>query len=37
VLKGYLERRASPAETFQAFTRRHELSALATMFAEGAP
>ncbi|MBX9825628.1 MAG: NirA family protein [Xanthobacteraceae bacterium] len=34
MLKGYLARRASPAETFQAFTRRHEIAALTQMFAE---
>jgi ferredoxin-nitrite reductase len=37
MLKVYLARRASGAETFQAFTRRHEPSALAEMFAEAAP
>ena len=36
MLKAYLAHRASPAETFQAFTRRHELAALKAMFAEAA-
>ncbi|MBX9844229.1 MAG: NirA family protein [Xanthobacteraceae bacterium] len=34
MLKTYLARRASPAETFQSFTRRHEIAALTQMFAE---
>jgi len=34
MLKAYLAQRASPAETFQAFTRRHEIPALTQMFAE---
>jgi ferredoxin-nitrite reductase len=37
MLKTYLARRAAPAETFQAFTRRHEIPALERMFAESAP
>jgi ferredoxin-nitrite reductase len=32
MLKGYLARRASPDETFLAFTRRHDVDALKTMF-----
>ena len=36
MLKTYLARRASPGESFQAFTRRHELPALTDMFAEAA-
>ena len=36
MLKTYLARRASRDETFQAFTRRHEIDALKTMFAEAA-
>ena len=36
MLKGYLAHRASPAETFQAFIRRHEIGALTAMFAEAA-
>jgi ferredoxin-nitrite reductase len=36
MLKAYLVHRASPAETFQAFTRRHEIPALTQMFAESA-
>jgi ferredoxin-nitrite reductase len=36
MLKAYLAQRASPAETFQAFTRRHEIPALTQMFAEPA-
>jgi ferredoxin-nitrite reductase len=37
MLKGYLTRRASRDETFQAFIRRHEIDALKAMFGEGAP
>jgi ferredoxin-nitrite reductase len=37
MLKAYLAGRASPAESFQAFTRRHEIAALAEIFAEPAP
>jgi ferredoxin-nitrite reductase len=37
MLKAYIARRASPAETFQAFTRRHEPAALLAMFAEAVP
>jgi ferredoxin-nitrite reductase len=37
MLKAYLARRVSPSETFQAFTRRHDVPALAAMFAEVAP
>ena len=37
MLKTYLARRASRDETFQAFTRRHEIPALTEMFAEAAP
>ncbi|BAT57515.1 sulfite reductase [ferredoxin] [Variibacter gotjawalensis] len=36
VLKGYLAHRKSADESFLAFTRRHEIEALRTMFAEGA-
>jgi ferredoxin-nitrite reductase len=36
MLKAYLAHRASPAETFQAFTRRHEIPSLTQMFAESA-
>ena len=32
MLKGYLAHRASADETFLAFTRRHEVDALKTMF-----
>ena len=35
MLKIYLARRASPDESFQAFTRRHEIPALTEMFARG--
>ena len=34
MLKGYLARRAAPGESFQAFTRRHEIPELTQMFAE---
>jgi ferredoxin-nitrite reductase len=34
MLKGYLARRAAPGESFQAFTRRHEIPMLTQMFAE---
>jgi ferredoxin-nitrite reductase len=34
MLKAYLARRALPEETFQAFSRRHEIPALTQMFAE---
>ena len=34
MLKGYLARRASPDETFAAFTRRHDVEALQRIFAE---
>jgi ferredoxin-nitrite reductase len=34
MLKGYLARRVSPGESFQAFTRRHEIPALTDLFAE---
>jgi ferredoxin-nitrite reductase len=37
MLKSYLTRRASPGESFQAFTRRFEIPALTEMFAEAAP
>jgi len=37
MLKIYLARRASPDESFQAFTRRHEIPALIEMFAGAAP
>jgi ferredoxin-nitrite reductase len=37
MLKTYLVRRASRDESFQAFTRRHEIAALTAMFAEAAP
>jgi ferredoxin-nitrite reductase len=37
MLKTYLARRASRDESFQAFTRRHEIPALTEMFAEAAP
>ena len=37
MLKTYLARRASPRESFQAFTRRHEIPALTDMFAGAAP
>jgi ferredoxin-nitrite reductase len=33
MLKAYLARRESPAETFQAFTRRHEIPTLTKIFA----
>jgi ferredoxin-nitrite reductase len=36
MLKGYLAHRSSPDESFQAFTRRHEIDALAKMLAEAA-
>jgi len=36
MLKTYLARRASPNESFQAFTRRHEIPALTDMFAGAA-
>ncbi|HEY0291103.1 MAG TPA: NirA family protein [Hansschlegelia sp.] len=37
MLRGYLARRSGPDETFAAFTRRHEIDALKTIFAlEGA-
>jgi ferredoxin-nitrite reductase len=36
MLKAYLAHRASDRETFAAFTRRHELDALKTMFERGA-
>jgi ferredoxin-nitrite reductase len=34
MLKAYLAHRAAREETFQAFTRRHEIEALKTLFAE---
>jgi ferredoxin-nitrite reductase len=37
MLKTYLARRASRDESFQAFTRRHEIPALTDMFAGAAP
>jgi hypothetical protein len=37
MLKTYLAQRASRDESFQAFTRRHEIPALADMFAGAAP
>jgi ferredoxin-nitrite reductase len=37
MLKGYLARRASPAESFQAFSRRHEIETLKAIFAEATP
>jgi ferredoxin-nitrite reductase len=37
MLKAYLAGRASSEESFQAFTRRHEIAALTEMFAEPAP
>jgi ferredoxin-nitrite reductase len=37
MLRTYLAKRASSAETFQAFTRRHDSEALKTLFAEAAP
>ncbi len=37
MLKTYLARRAAPDETFQAFAKRHDVPALAAMFAEAAP
>jgi ferredoxin-nitrite reductase len=37
MLKSYLVRRSAREETFQAFTRRHEVDALQAMFAEAAP
>ena len=37
MLKTYLAHRASPDESFQAFTRRHEIPALTEMFAGAAP
>ena len=36
MLKGYLGSRAAPEESFLAFSRRHEVDALKTMFAAGA-
>ena len=36
MLKGYLAARASPDETFQKFSRRHDIDALRTVFEEGA-
>jgi len=36
MLKAYLAHRASPDESFSAFTRRHELDALKTLFAQEA-
>ena len=32
MLQGYLANRATPGESFLAFTRRHEVDALRTMF-----
>jgi ferredoxin-nitrite reductase len=37
MLKGYLARRYSPEESFQAFSRRQEIDALKAIFAEVAP
>ncbi|MEX2034383.1 MAG: NirA family protein [Xanthobacteraceae bacterium] len=37
MLRTYLARRSSREESFQAFTRRHEIAELTTMFAETAP
>ena len=37
MLNTYLARRTSRDESFQAFTRRHELPALTDMFAGAAP
>ena len=34
MLKIYLARRASPGESFQTFTRRHEIAELTGLFAE---
>jgi len=36
MLKGYLGSRAAPEESFLAFSRRHEVDALKTLFAAGA-
>jgi ferredoxin-nitrite reductase len=36
ILKAYLVHRASPDETFQAFTRRHEVESLTALLAQGA-
>jgi ferredoxin-nitrite reductase len=36
MLQAYLAQRASPQETFAAFTRRHDIEALKTMFTETA-
>jgi ferredoxin-nitrite reductase len=36
MLRGYLAGRASPDETFQRFSRRHDIDALRTMFEESA-
>jgi ferredoxin-nitrite reductase len=36
MLKSYMARRASADESFQAFTRRHDIEALQAMFAEAA-
>jgi ferredoxin-nitrite reductase len=36
MLRGYLAGRASPGETFQKFSRRHDIDALRTLFEEGA-
>jgi ferredoxin-nitrite reductase len=35
MLRAYLEHRANAAETFQAFTRRHELDALKRLLVDG--
>lgn len=37
MLKAYLAHRISRSETFQAFTRRHDIAALTEIFAEAAP
>jgi ferredoxin-nitrite reductase len=37
MLKAYLAHRASAAESFAAFTRRHEVDALKDMFAAEGP
>jgi ferredoxin-nitrite reductase len=37
MLKVYLARRASPGESFQAFTRRHEIAELTEFLAEASP
>ena len=37
MFKSYLAHRSSSEETFQAFTRRHDIEALQSLFAEAQP